>query len=266
MIASERSTQHTIYGSEHGTDKQSAYGKSVSHTFGHCNNIGTNTGILMGEELSATTVARLYLIDNKHRTRFGTNVPQSAQELVIGQLYTTYPLYALDHDSTHIAGRQLATHSIYIVQCEIHNIERMIYRCYDFGVIGYVYSSRRTAMKRVRKRNDFFLPCMERCQFQRIFIGLGTGIDQEETVIVISRRTAELIGQFDLQGIDYRIGIKRKLIELFRQLFHIIRMGMTYRNYGMTAVKVEILVSFIVIHMTTFSPDDIDIEKRIYIK
>jgi hypothetical protein len=42
-------------------------------------------------------------------------------------------------------------------------------------------------------------------------------------------------------------------------------MGMTDRDYGMTSIKVEILLSLFIPYVASFSLDNVDIEQGIYI-
>ena len=42
-------------------------------------------------------------------------------------------------------------------------------------------------------------------------------------------------------------------------------MGVSYRNNGMSAIKVEIFVAVLVSHIAAFSFDYVDVEKGIYV-
>ena len=220
----------------------------------------------MGKELAAAAISRLYLIDDEHGGGVGTYLTQLTQEFVRGQLYAANALYALDDHGAHIAPGQLATHGLDVVEREIDDLESVIYRRNDFGVVGHIHGGRSTAVERVRKRDDFLLSRVERGQLQGILIGFGARIDEEEAVIVVTRRTAQLLGQLGLQLVDHRIGIEGQPVELRREFLDIIGVGVPYRNHGVAAVKVEIFITLVVINMTPFSLHDIDVEERIYIK
>ena len=204
----------------------------------------------MGKELAAAAISRLYLIDDEHGGGVGTYLAQLTQEIVRGQLYAANALYALDDHGAHIAPGQLATHGLDVVEGKIDDLESVIYRRNDFGIVGHIHGGRRTAVERVRKRD----------------VGFGARIDEEEAVIVVTRRTAQLLGQLGLQLVDHRIGIEGQPVELRREFLDIIGVGVPYRNHGVAAVKVEIFITLVVINMTPFSLHDIDVEERIYIK
>ena len=53
---------------------------------------------------------------------------------------------------------------------------------------------------------------------------------------------------------------------MFRHLFDIVWMGVTYGDHGMSAIKVQILLTLVVPHLAAFALDDVHVEERIYVE
>ena len=105
---------------------------------------------------------------------------------------------------------------------------------------------------------------MERGKLQSVFVGLGTGIDEEELIVVITTGFSKALGELLLQMVDNGIGIESKRVQLLGEFLDIMRMAMTDADDGMAAVKVKIFLAFAVPNVAAFALDDVDVEERIY--
>ena len=106
---------------------------------------------------------------------------------------------------------------------------------------------------------------MERCQFQGVLVSFCTTVDEEQTVVVVTREGTETARQFLLQGIDDAIGIEAQLCGLLCKCFDIMRMAVPDADDGMTAIEVEVLLAFVIPNVATLSACDGDVEKGIYV-
>ena len=107
---------------------------------------------------------------------------------------------------------------------------------------------------------------MERRQFEGVLVCLGTAVYQEEAVILIARYAAQLLGKLLLQTVDHGIGIETECGNLTAYCLHVMRMCMADADYCMTAVKVQILLAFVIPHFLTLSLHDINREQAVYWK
>ena len=68
---------------------------------------------------------------------------------------------------------------------------------------------------------------MERGKLQSVFVGLGTGIDEEELIVVITTGFSKALGELLLQTVDNGIGIESKRVQLLCEILDIMSMSMT---------------------------------------
>ena len=214
----------------------------------------------MGKELTAPAITRLDLIHNHNGLVFRTERTQLLHEAVGRYLNTTNALNTFDDNRRDIPLLQLSLKSIRIVQRQIGHRQILVDRCNDLRIIRHTHGSRRTAMEGMTQGQHPLFAIVERCQLQGILVGLCTGVDQKERILVIATRLAQFVGQGLLQTVDDRVGVEAQLAHLLRDRLHIGRMAMTYGNHGMTTIQVQVLVSLLVPHMTTLSFDNLDIE------
>ena len=80
----------------------------------------------------------------------------------------------------------------------------VVQRSHNLRVVGYLDSQRRTAMERLLARQDACsLRILERCQLQRILVGLGTAVNQEQLVVLITANLTQSLGQLLLQLVNH---------------------------------------------------------------
>ena len=106
----------------------------------------------------------------------------------------------------------------------------------------------------------------KRGELQRVLVGLGAAVDQEQLVVVVARDAAQALGQLHLQLVHHGVGVEAQLADLFRNLLDIVRVGVPDADHGMSAIEVQILLPFVIPYLTTFAPDDVHVEERVYVE
>ena len=94
-------------------------------------------------------------------------------------------------------------------------------RSNNLGVVGYLDSQRCASVESLMGRQHAGVAVMERSQLQRILVGLGTAVHQEQLVVLIARDTSQSLCQLRLQSVLHRVGIEANLLKLFRHLINI---------------------------------------------
>ena len=107
---------------------------------------------------------------------------------------------------------------------------------------------------------------LERGQFQSILIGLGSGIDEEQLVVIVATDFSKALCQLHLQLVDHRIGVEPNLLQLLRYLINIMGVGVPDADDGVPAIQIQVLLSFLVPYSTAFALDNVYIEERINIE
>ena len=102
-------------------------------------------------------------------------------------------------------------------------------------------------MESMAKRDDLLLASVERSELERILVCLGTRVDEEELEIVVAAHLAQLLSELHLKRVLDGIAIETELGSLLLHCLQITRMTVTDRDYGMTSVEVEILLTLVVI-------------------
>lgn len=95
VVASECRSKHSVYSLELGRYEHAADRESVAHALGRSYEVGAYACILVSEETSAAAVARLYLVENKHRAGLFGRLAQLHKEIVVRNMYTGDSLNAL---------------------------------------------------------------------------------------------------------------------------------------------------------------------------
>ena len=107
---------------------------------------------------------------------------------------------------------------------------------------------------------------MEGSELQGVLVCLCARVDKEEIVVLIAASLAETLSQFHLKHVLYGIAVEAQFVELLCHLLHVVWMAMTYADYCVSAVEVEVLLTFVVPRSTAFTLDDVDVEERIYVE
>jgi hypothetical protein len=103
--------------------------------------------------------------------------------------------------------------------------------------------------------NHTALACVKRCEFESVLVALGTGVIQEEGVILIARDTAQTLCQLLLERVLNRVGVESNLAKLVREHLHIVWMSVTDTDHSVTAIEVKILLALVVPNATALCLD-----------
>ncbi len=95
-------------------------------------------------------------------------------------------------------------------------------------------------MKRAVKGENLAAARDKRGQFHGVLVGFGSGVAQEERIVVITALAAEFLGHAHLQTVFYGIGIEAETTHLVAHSFDICGMGVSDGYDGMASIKVEI--------------------------
>ena len=265
VVAAEGRTQLSKDGLEVWSNEHSAHRKPISYALGHGNEVGTNTQMLMGKELAAASVTTLNLVAHKHGAIALTENLQLLGKIGFYQSDSTYALDALEHDSSHIALFQFALPSIDVVHGQVSDVSVAVDGCLYGWVVGGLYSQRCASVEGFLEGQDAGASCVERRQLQGILVGFCTTVDEEQTVVIVTREGTETARQFLLQGIDDAVGIEAQLSSLLCKCFDIMRMAVSDADDGMTAIEVEVLLAFVIPDVAALSARYGDVEKGIYV-
>ena len=219
----------------------------------------------MCKELAAAPATALYLIENESGISAVAKCLQLLQESWRWNLHTTDTLYTFNDDGCNITLPNLGTHSINVTHGNECRVAACIYWRNNLWIVGNLNGKRCAAMESLFKSYHTLFSVLERREFERILICLGTGVYKEKTVILVTAYSAQLFSNTLLQGVDDGIGVETKRCNLTAYHVDIAGMGMTNGDDGMSAIEVEILVALVVPHLAALALDDIHIEERIYI-
>jgi len=153
-----------------------------------------------------------------------------------------------------------------VIERQTNDIIRLIDRRDDRRIVRCGHRQRRPSMKGFAKGYHLFPAIVETGQFQRILIGLRSGVAKEEAIIGPAGYPAELFGQLFLKRNMNGIGIEPYLVQLVGDPLDIMRMSMTDRNDRMATIQIEILLPFLVPHIGAFCLYDSDIIDRINVE
>ena len=96
---------------------------------------------------------------------------------------------------------------------------------------------------------------MERCKFEGVLVALSTRVVEEEGVVLVARDTAQTLSQLLLERVLNRIGVEANFAKLVREHLHIVWMGVTDTDNGVTAIEVKILLPLVVPDATALCLD-----------
>jgi len=142
----------------------------------------------------------------------------------------------------------------------------VIDRCDNLWIVGYLYGEGCSAVESLLQGENTGSAIVEGSQLQGILVSLGTGIDEEELIILITACLAQTLGEFYLQLVDDGVGVEAQVVELLGKHLHVVRMTVTDADNGMTAIEVEVFLAFVVPYVTALTFYYIDIEKWIYVE
>ena len=100
---------------------------------------------------------------------------------------------------------------------------------------------------------------VEAGELEGILVGFGATVDQKELIIVVAADLAQPLGKLALEQVDDTVGVEAKLVELLGEHVDIMGMAVADADDSMSAVEVEILLTFVVPHMDALALDNVDI-------
>ena len=260
MVASERCTELSDDRWESGRDKHGSHRQAIGNTLGHGDKIRLDSEPLMGKELTATTIATLDLIADQHGTIFLASLGQTLGKLRRSHDTTAYTLDTFENHSTDIAFSEFFLPRFEIIHGKEGHLMVIVDRCEIFLVIRDLHSKRSTAMERVLHSEHPTAPVVKAGELQCILVSLSSTVDQEKTIVFIATDLSKTLSQLLLQGVDDTVGVESDLLHLIVDSLDIMRMTVTNADDCMTAIEVQILLSFIVPYAGSFAPYDIDVE------
>lgn len=100
---------------------------------------------------------------------------------------------------------------------------------------------------------------MEGGQFQGVLVGFGSGVAEEEGVVVIAAGPAYPVRQFLLKGILHGVGVEAESGKLFRNHSDVMRVTVPDGYHGMASVHVGIFVAVLVPEGGVYPSDGLDV-------
>lgn len=250
MVTAKCCAELSVFRFEIRRDKYGTHGEAVTYAFGYGDDVGTYAEPLMREELARTAVAALYLVAYQHGTILAAGCLKSLGKLLCGELYAAHTLYALYDAGANVALGEFGLPCSEVVYGQVGYVVVGVYGCYNLRIVGGFYGKRGASVERLLGRKHARASRFKRSQLQRVLVSLGSAVDQEQLIVVVTAQFAESFGKLTLKVVDYRVAVKAESIELLCEFLYIMRMAVANAYNGMTAVKVEILLSLVVPNRT----------------
>ena len=190
MIAAEGRTQLSVDGLERRTDQHGSHREAVGDALGHGDDIRTDVEPLVSEELTASSVATLYLVADQDRPILLAGSSQTLGKFLCGEFDAAHALDTLQNYSTDITLCQLRLPRRQVVHRQIGHVAVVVDGGDDLWIVRHLHSQTCTAMESLLAREHPCPAVSKRCQFQGILVGLGTAIDEEQLVVVVARDLA----------------------------------------------------------------------------
>ena len=222
--------------------------------------------MLMGKELTASTIATLNFVANQNGIMLVAQLTQSLQEFSADHTDTAYTLNALYDTGTNIILLYLLLPSLDIIEGKICYMSVGIDGGNNLGIVGCLNSQRGTAVKSLLQGKHTGTTIVEGRELQCILVSLSTRVDKEQTIVLIAASLTQALCKLLLQRVLYRVAIEAQLSHLAADSLYIMWMSVTNADYGVSAIQVQILLSLTIPHMTTLATFYGYIKEWIYIK
>ena len=265
VVATEGSTQLTIYRSKLRRNQHATHRETIADTLGYGDEIWLDAQPLVSKELTASAITALDFIANQDGAVFLAGCLQALSKLRSYHVATTYALDRLNDTSADIALGKFLLPSLQIIDRKIGYVTIVIDRSDDLRIICYLYGKGSSSVESLLYRKHAGSSVGEGSQLQGILVCFGTRVDEEELIIFITAYLAQTLSEFHLQLVDDRVGIETQVVQLIGEHLHIVRMAMTDADNGMTAIEVEVFLTLVVPYLAALSFYNINIEKRIYV-
>ena len=228
----------TIDGLEVGRYQHGTHGETVGYALGHRDDVGLDAQPLVGEELTATAIAALYLVAYQRGAIALAGVGQILGKLRRGHLDAADALYALQDDGTYIALLEFGLPGGQVVEWQVGDMAVIVDGCDNLRIVGNLDSQRGAAVEGFPGRQHARAAIAKRCQLQRILVGLGTAVDEEQLIVIVAAHLAKALGQLLLKLVNNRVGVEPDLLQLFSHFPDVVGVRVADGDDGMTAVQV----------------------------
>ena len=222
--------------------------------------------VLVGKELAAAAVSALDLVEDEDSAVGCTFFSQCLQECRVGHPDAAHALDAFDDDGADIALAQFGTHGFHVVQGQVGHVLVGIDGGDDFRIVRHLHGQGGASVEGFVEADEARPSVVEGGQLQRVLVGFGAAVDEEQLVVVVAARLAQAFGQLLLQLVDDRVGVEAQGGHLFADHLHVVRVGMADGDDGMAAIEVEVFSALFVPYVAAFAPHDVDVEQGIYVK
>ena len=136
----------------------------------------------------------------------------------------------------------------------------------DFRIVRHLYSQGGTSVEGLVEADEARPSVVEGGQFQRVLVGFGAAVDEEQLIVVVAADLAQAFGQLLLQLVDDRVGVEAQRGHLLADHLHVVRVGMADGDDGVAAIEVKVFSALFVPYVAAFAPHDVDVEQGIYVK
>ena len=155
-------------------DKYGATGETIGNSLGTGDEVGGYVKMLMGKELTATAVATLDFVADEHSSRFCTSATESLHKFLGGKANTAHSLDAFYDYGSHISLLKFCLKGCEVVKREEGAMTVGIDGRHNLGVVRSFYGEGGASVKRLLRTEYAVLACVERSEFQGIFIRFST--------------------------------------------------------------------------------------------
>ena len=214
VVATKGSTQLTIYRSKLRRNQHATHRETITDTLGYGDEIRLDAQPLVSEELTASAITALDFIANQESAVFLAGCLQALSKLRSYHIATTYALNSFDDTSADITFGKFLLPSFQIVDRKIGYVTIVIDRSDDLRIICYLYGKGCSAVESLLYRKHAGSSVGERSQLQGILVCLGTRVDEEELIILITAYLAQTLSEFHLQLAAlsfYNINIEKRI-------------------------------------------------------
>ena len=266
MVAAECRTQLSIDRLELWRYQHGSHRETIGDTLGHRDDVGLDTQPLMGKELAASSVTALDLVADQHGTVALAGISQALSELWRGHLDAAHTLDALEDDGSDTTLRQFTHPRLQVVQRQETGMVVIVDGGDDLWVVRHLDGQTRPSVECFLAREHTGVARLERSQFQGVLVGLGTGVDEKQLVVVVATYLSQSLSQFHLQFVNHGVRIEPDVLQLLRHLFNIVRVRVSDADHGMAAIQVEVFLTLVIPNLTALALHNVHVEERIYVE
>ena len=259
VVTSEGGAEHSFDRRDRWRDEHRAHREAVGYAFGTGDDVGADAGVLVGEEASGAAVARLDFIKYEQCAGGCAEFAQAAHEVVIDHADTCHSLDAFNDHSGKFAGGEKTLRGLDVVERGEDHILSRIEGCLDLGIVSCGYGSGCASVECAVKGEDLAASGVERGEFHRVFVSLGSGVAEKEGIVIVAGDASQSVGEFLLEGVLHGVRVEAQTAYLVGDGRHIERMGVAHGDHGVASVEVKIFRAVGCIDMAAESFDRLDV-------